>query len=365
MTAVKNNALPPAKQREGNIELLRIVCMLLIVAHHMAYHGSAMRSSVWGNKVLGYLLFSGGQTGVNCFVMITGYCLASFRARRFFATLLETAFYSVGLILLMKWTGLRSDIQLTWPMLRDAALVITRSPYWFVVMYLGLTAALPLLQPAVKSLSRNAHLWVLLFGAVYMCLVPTLTVQNPSSQYFHQFTWFLFLYCLGAYFKKYPSPFRQCLPLQAAVFLSMIAAMTVLMLWGEEHQDFFQRVAGRQNFVADKNTVLQVICTCSLFLFFTGLKIKPYRLLTLLSGASFGVYLIHDHGQVRGYLWSSLLQVGVRCQQSGFWVTALLAPLAIYLCCAVIDIARKYLLEKPLIRMLNPVFEKIDSWIAR
>lgn len=363
MSPGKEASLPSENRREGNLELLRIVCMLMIIAHHMCYHGGVMQSDVWGNKVLGYVLFSGGQTGVNCFVMITGYCLAGFRARRFFSTILETAFYSLGLTLLMLWTGLKGDIPPE--TVRDSLYVISRSPYWFVVMYLGLTAVLPLLQPGVKGLSRNAHRWVLAFGTAYLCVVPTLTVQNPSSQYFHQFTWFLYLYCLGAYFKKYPGKPQKCLPLHGAVFAGMIALMTAIMLWGEGHQDFFQRVAGRQNFAADKNVLPQLICTCALFKCFTGIKVKPYKLLTLLSGASFGVYLIHDHVQLRGYLWKTILSLDARRLQSDFWVTALLAPPAIYLCCAAIDCVRKYVLEKPLLKALDPVFREFDGWLAK
>ena len=45
----------------------------------------------------------------------------------------------------------------------------------------------------------------------------------------------------------------------------------------------------------------------------------------------------------------------------GYEKTALLAPPAIYLTCAAADILRKYLLEKPLVKLLNPAFQKIQS----
>ncbi|MDO5328014.1 MAG: acyltransferase [Clostridia bacterium] len=360
---MQNKALPAESHREGQIELLRVVCMLLILAHHMAWHGSAMRSPYRVNQVLSTFLFAGGMTGVNCFVMITGYFLAPFRAKRFFLTALQTLFYSVGLTLLAKYTGWRGDV--TGETLRNAALIMTRSPYWFVVMYLGLTAVLPLLQPAVKAMSRNAHLWVLILSALYLSVIPTVTFQNPSSQFFHQFTWFLFLYVLGAYFRKFPNGITRCLPLQGGLFLAAIAFIGLSCLWGNEHQELFQRVGSRQNFFADKNTVPQLLASCALFLFFANLRIKPYKWLTLLSGASFGVYLIHDHSMLRGMIWGNWLQIWTACQRDGFWLTALLAPLGIYLACAVVDLARKYLLEKPLGKWLAPLFAKLDGWLER
>ena len=361
--ALQNQALPVQTRREGQIELLRVVCMLLILAHHLSWHGSAMYSPSRTNQALATFLFAGGMTGVNCFVMITGYFLASFKAKRFFATLLQTLFYSVGLTLLAKVAGWRQDV--TGETFKNAALILSRSPYWFVTMYLALTAVLPLLQPAVKNLNRNGHLWVLILSTAYLSVIPTLTFQNPASQYFHQFTWFLYLYVLGAYFRKFPSRVTRCVPLQGALFLLMVVCIALSCLWGAQHQELFQRVGSRQNFFADKNAVPQLICSCSLFLFFANLRVKPYKWLTLLSGASFGVYLIHDHGLLRGMIWGAWLQIWQACQREDFWLTALLAPAGIYLACAAIDLVRKHLLEKPLLKLLNPVFEKTDGWMGR
>ena len=361
MKNIEKTALPEQTPREGNIELLRIVCMLIILGHHLAWHGVAMQSPLRENRAIATFLFAGGMTGVNCFVMITGYFLAPFKAKRFFSTILQTLFYSVSLTLVMKYTGWNPAI--TGQNIVDSALIITRSPYWFVVMYLGLNAVLPILQPAVMNLSKRAHLWILILSAVYLSVIPTVTFQNPSNPFFHQITWFFFLYVLGAYFRKYPNRFTRCWPVHGLVFLGMVTLIAGLCLWGKYYPDLFQRVGSRQNFFADKNAVPQVICSIALFLFFTGIRVKPVKALTLLSGASFGVYLIHDHMYFRNMIWGQWAQVWWACQTLDFWKTALLAPLVIYLACAVIDMIRKYLLEKPLMKLLSPVFDKMDKYL--
>lgn len=354
-------ALPSERRREGQIEWLRIVCMLLIVAHHLVWHGVALYSPLRQNKVLSTVLFSGGQTGVNCFVLITGWFLAPFRSRRLFATALEALFYSLGLTLLCRFTGWRQDV--TDQTVVNSCLVISRSPYWFVTMYLMLTAMLPILQPAVKRMGRAAHGWVLAAAGLYLSVIPTLTFQDPISPYFHQLTWFFFLYTLGAYFRKYPNRYTRCIPLHGALFLLMILLISWLCLWGENHQDLFQRVGSRHYFFADKNTIPQLLCSCSLFLFFANLKIRPRRWLTVLSGASFGVFLIHDHGLMRDLIWRSWLQIWTLCQKETFWLWALLIPPGIYLACAGVDLARKYAVEKPLLRLLTPAFAWLDGKI--
>lgn len=361
MTHRENKTLLSGSGREGNIELLRIVCMLIILGHHLSWHGAAMASPLPENQVIATVLFAGGMTGVNCFVMITGYFLAPFKTRRFVFIVLQTLFYSVGLTLLMKYTGWNQTV--TGENVVNSALIITRSPYWFVTMYLGLNAALPLLQPAVKSLGKRWHLGILIVSALYLSVIPTVTFQNPSSQYFHQITWFFFLYMLGAYFRKFPNRFLRCWPLHGAVFIGMVALITWLCLWGRDHQELFQRVGSRQNFFADKNAVPQLLCSCGLFLFFAGIRMKGGGILTLLSGASFGVYLIHDHSLFRAMIWGQWIAVWQRCLTASFWKTALFAPLILYLACAAVDILRKYLLEKPLKKLLNPTFERIDRWL--
>ena len=358
----KGGAAPADRRREGNIELLRVACMLLIIGHHIAWHGMALNSEVPLNKTLASVMFTGGMTGVNSFVLITGWFLAPFRARRFFATLLETLFYSVVLTLLAQLAGWRTDI--TGETYLNASLVISRSPYWFVTMYLALNALLPLLQPAVKRLPHGAHLWVVALGGLYLSVIPTISFQNPSSQFFHQITWFLYLYVLGAYFQKFPNRITRSLPIQGGLFLTMYAFITLTRLWGVNHAELFQRVGG-PNFFAEKNALPQLLCACAFFLFFARLRVKPYRALTLLSGASFGVYLIHDHSLIRSPLWNRLLKVWQVCQGDRFWLMALLAPAGVYLACAAVDLIRRYLLEAPLMKALNPAFERLDGWLER
>ena len=353
----------PNSIRQGNIELLRVACMLLILIHHLSWHGAAMYSPLKDNSVLATFLFVGGQTGVNCFVMITGYFLSPFRSRRFFATVLETLFYSLGLTLLMKYTGWNGPA--ADDTVKNSVLLVSKNPYWFVTMYLGLNVILPFLQPGVKAMGKRAHQAVVILGGLYLSVIPTLTFRAPSSQFYHFFVWFIYLYVLGAYFKKYPNRFFQCVPLQGLIFAGMIVLMTGLCLWGKGHTELFQNLGSRQNFFADRNALPQLICSCALFLFFAGLRVQPSRLLSALGGASFGVYLIHDHSLFRPMLWSHWFQVWQAAQSPHFWVTALLAPPMIYLGCTLVDLARQRFFEAPLLKRLSPLLDAMDQALNR
>lgn len=72
--------------RESNIELLRIVLMVLIIMHHFSVHGTfAFTPELTFNKVFLQVFGLGGKAGVVAFVMITGYFMvsSSFKLHKF------------------------------------------------------------------------------------------------------------------------------------------------------------------------------------------------------------------------------------------------------------------------------------------
>ena len=87
-------------RRQSNIELFRIVAMVGIVAYHAAwYSGLATRAYAdpwkWDNALL-LVLGAWGKTGINCFVLITGYfmCQRRLTAGRFLKVIGMTEFYA-------------------------------------------------------------------------------------------------------------------------------------------------------------------------------------------------------------------------------------------------------------------------------
>ena len=65
------------KIRESGIELFRIISMLLIVAHHYVVNSGVLKIAnadpLSFNSIFLCLFGAWGKTGINCFVLITGY----------------------------------------------------------------------------------------------------------------------------------------------------------------------------------------------------------------------------------------------------------------------------------------------------
>ena len=102
------------KIRRSNLELYRIIVMLLIVAHHYVVNSGlidVMEENPLSSKSL-YLYMIGmwGKTGINCFVLITGYfmCRSHITLRKFLKLFLEIMFYKIVIWAIFVGTGYES-----------------------------------------------------------------------------------------------------------------------------------------------------------------------------------------------------------------------------------------------------------------
>ena len=98
--------------RNSNLELFRIVTMLVIIAHHYVVNSGLTPFVIWENypsaKSLFLLFFGwGGKTGINCFVLITGYfmCTSQITLRKFLKLFLEVEFYNVLFFMVFAASG--------------------------------------------------------------------------------------------------------------------------------------------------------------------------------------------------------------------------------------------------------------------
>ena len=78
MESIRENSIKLRRVRSSNIELLRILAMLMIVAHHYVVNSGLINSieNQTIHEIRDYILLLigwGGKTGINCFVFITGW----------------------------------------------------------------------------------------------------------------------------------------------------------------------------------------------------------------------------------------------------------------------------------------------------
>lgn len=99
-------------------------------------------------------------------------------------------------------------------------------------------------------------------------------------------------------------------------------------------------------FVSDSNKILALMTGISGFLFFKNLKIGYSRRINTIAAATFGVLCIHANSDtMRRWLWADVCNnVGVY-QKGNVMIHAVIAVVAIYVMCTVIDIVRIHLIK--------------------
>ena len=108
---LKQNEIGDRKQRNSNLELMRILLMLGMIAHHYVvnsgvealYDLSSFSWDVWFLQIFGMF----GKTGINCFTLLTGYFMvkSNITLKKFLKLYLEVKFYYIGCYLLFLVTG--------------------------------------------------------------------------------------------------------------------------------------------------------------------------------------------------------------------------------------------------------------------
>jgi len=85
--------------RKSNIELLRIVSMFMILTHHYVVNSGIMEGFGAGSTSINYIFLAlfgmWGKTGINIFIMISGYfmCRSKLTVKRYCKVLFEYLFY--------------------------------------------------------------------------------------------------------------------------------------------------------------------------------------------------------------------------------------------------------------------------------
>lgn len=157
--------------RDSRIELLRIVLMWTVMAHHFVVHNADSVSAFPGSFTRFFyniFFYPIGRTAVGCFVAITIWFVAGKveysinKAVKRIASIEGTVlFYSIALGFFFI---LRGDIQVSpTNLIGIFAPTLTGSSWWFVTVYAWLVFLLPFIIPALHALGQKLHLYLIVF----------------------------------------------------------------------------------------------------------------------------------------------------------------------------------------------------------
>lgn len=297
------------KERSSNLELLRIISMVMIILAHYAGHGGIIdNADTTSGHVLGLFLKTGGKLGVVCFVLISTYflCEQRFKLRSLIKTVLQTMFYALLILCILLLTGQEVGM---------GAIVKTIVPlqyslYWFVTAYAGMYLAQPILKKCAASLTeKNSEVLLITWGVV-LTIVPVV-VGNPDF-IVNTFVMFCYLFFMGHHIKRFGiryaalKKYALLIGLLSAVLIPLVTFAMEIVL---KRVGLFEKASSKIFMLYDLNSPLMILAGTELFLFFEGTKMRTSRFINWFAGGMFGVYLIHDNGYFRKLLWHDLLRI--------------------------------------------------------
>lgn len=306
-------------ERQANFELLRIVAMFMVVVMHYLANTIAPAADgkgAWGLGVLYVIVESFCIVAVNVYVLLSGYFLSAsaFSWKRVLRVIAQTLFYTVLIPPVLALLGVLpfsdiTNIYRIW----NSIFPVQSGHYWFVTAYVVMALFSPILNGALDKLNQKQLLEVLAGLLLFFCIGKSISpLQFATDKYGYDFGWFLVLYLIGGYIRRFGAGFLDSMKKGAAVYFiscALLAALELLLTFLYGRYDvlgYYWTVPFHYNFL------LCLTGALGLFFVFYHMHIKEgkaARLIRFVSPAVFGVYLIHEQSDVkeRWFAWVNAL----------------------------------------------------------
>lgn len=353
------------KVRNSNIEILRILAMLLIVVSHWTVHNGVLNNTIemgFNRLLLECTML--GNIGVIIYVMITGYFLGKsdkpFSLKKVLKLWLQVLFYSVVIYVLFVILGKES---FSYGSLLKCFIPITTKEYWFITAFFILMFLTPFINKFINHISKDEFTKLLKILTVLFIILPTLSivliiVSNTFMQvqmdfYGTELIQFIYFYLVGAYLRKYEVPVLR--KYSALILIISILVLLVSPVIFINLSKFKPELIYYSNFLFNRNSIISVLISGTLLTVFSKRKEFSNKVINYIAGTMFAVYLISDNNYVRKIIWTDLLCVYKYVLSKYLIVNLFLSVLIIFGVCIVIEIIRKNTIE----RLTNWILDKL------
>ena len=338
-----------SNRRDANLDLLRIISMLLIIFLHSIDHSGVLeQADVCGGETYAYVRFTYAlcQVCVNCYVMLSGYYLlnSKFRVHKLVALWMEVVFYSFVLRALFMITGQHAFSIVS---LLSCFVPVLTGRYWFITIYVGLYLLFPFLNKLVWAMNKKEHtlmnICLFVLFSLSISIYPSFMGMNSGGGW--GIAWFVVLYLLSSWFRLYYTPKNKPAVL-VAVFVCIPLIMSASQIGARAAGiDIFQCIISNWY---RYDSVPVYLMTLTLFAAFLNIRIENSymkKIICSVAPLTLGVYLIHAHADVSPWLWETL-NLPQYMEYAWFPLLQLMCVVAIFVVCIAIDALRRKILGK-------------------
>lgn len=324
-------------ERDSNIELLRIVLMVMVILHHLIIKCDP---DSWNKTLLFTLVNTFAIIAVNCFIFISGYYGIKFKLKSLVSFIFQGIFYSVGAYII--YNLLLSPENFSLVDLVKRFLPLTYPLWWFLNAFVGVYILSPFINKGIEALKAYQAGALILILLYLSCSYPITGNNFYGGGGYGLFT-MLLIYIIARYCGKYIPYIKRAIPIHICIYLLTFTLVMGGVLLGKE--DFAWRLMSY-------NSPLVILGAVFFFYCFKKLKLKS-RIINKIAPLTFGVYLIHETPDNRFILKNIIQQVNNAIDNPILMFIALIAvAIIVFLICAGIEKIRQLICD-PIIDFMD------------
>jgi surface polysaccharide O-acyltransferase-like enzyme len=346
--------------RNSSLELLRILCIILIIFHHYSVHGGFHAGTI--NELNWHLIFVQmmsmfGRIACSVFVLISGYFLIT---RDCLSKMYKKVFSLNGILHLYSLLIFAALVcfgyqNISWEKVSVALFPLVFIQNWFVADYILFSMFIPFLNIGLRKLDRKLYTRLILLTFLIWSFIPTITHYLLRKEwYFGDFIFFLVFYMTGAFIRlhadnlKYKNKYNFLITLCAVglILLSVPGMDALALITGDKYY------LNTATYMLQYSSFLGVIVAIFSFLYFKNITFYN-QTINRIAQSVLGIYLIHD-GMARSIIWTKIWPNVDYFNSRWLPIHALVKCAAVFLICLAIDQIR--------LKTIHPVF---SNWLDR
>lgn len=360
-----------SKQRNSNIELLRLMAMIAIVFHHAIVHNADDLDAVENVPSRILLEFAGtfvGKTAVCVFFIISIWFLADRRltfrdsCRRVWILEREILFYSVLCYLVYAPTMGTFSVKT----LLTRFLPVITGEWWFVSDYVLLMLVLPFLTTGLKALSTRDHGILTVFSVAFFGFVQYLPYIGWSLKDSSGIMGLLTVTIVTCYIRwhgearKHRFNERLIAAVSGTVAFALLVALYVLQC---VNIPLVSTTASKLwTPMQDWHSLPVIIISIAIVGEASRAKAHHWPVIDRMASGTFAIYLITDTPEAELLLWTRLFPLHAIGGLPAVVVVILLIAAGVCMICTGIDLIRQALFHVSIDRNPGAWFDRLEAY---
>ncbi len=353
------------QMRSSQFELLRIVSMFIIVLYHSVYYGGfSFDTSFSANELVTQMMSIFGKLGVNLFVLISGYFLCTKTDYRWKSIVKFVLQVTVFLILINTFFFIKNPETFSIKAVIKTCFPFIFSEWWFASTYFVFSLFTPLLSKLTQVIDKTQHLAIIGVLFVLWSVIPTVLKQYVQS---NEVLFFVFLFLIASYIRKYPKCFtgKNKFKLFLSLTLVMFAIFAIGFLALNKLSEIYPPFSAYIDIIVSMQSVPMIILSVSIFCMFANMRPFISKGVNFVASCSFGIYLLHDHGQTRNLLWNGIFDNSHYQNSPTLILRLVLSATIVFAVCLIISVIYKLTLEKLFDKILDKLSPKAQAFTLK